>query len=702
MSNRHLNTFLVSFVCMLAALTGVIQAAADDLLRAGASAVDISPQVLPVIRNGGMIEGTSDRIDDPIYARCIVLAKGSTRIAIVIVDSCMIPEELCDQIKSLAEKETGIPTDRIAISATHTHSAPSVMDYCLGSRSDPVYTKYLPGKIVESIAAASVNLQPAEVGSGRIDAGEFTKCRRWIFRPDKIQADPFGDLTVRANMHPGPLSPNAVGPSGPVDPWLSVLSVRTKDHKPIALLANFSMHYFGGHPGISADYFGMFARRIHEKLAPQNADFVGMMSQGTSGDLWWGDYFQPTRVNREIDSFTNSLVDLAMQTYETIHHTTDAEIAMAERRVTMQRRQHDEQHLAWAERMVKLMGDRRPKDQPEVYAEQAIYLKNNPECEVVLQAIRIGDLGIATFPNEVYGLTGLKIKLQSPLAMNFNLELANGASGYIPPPEQHKLGGYNTWPSRTAGLEVEAEPKMVEILLELLEKVAGKSRREFREADCPYTEAVLASKPTAYYRMAELAGSQLRESVAGYTANLEGNVAFHLAGPAFAEFPKDETNRSIQFIGAKMPLPKEIATNTKCVEFYFWNGMVSDARDITATLFSNGSDQLVLTGTADAEPGHLLLGETRGATKLERYTWYHVAIVQGDNKTIVYLNGNEELTSELRLLGQATLTVGGCDDNQANLEGRIDEVATYDRPLTDKEIAKHVDSAGIETTANHN
>ena len=70
-----------------------------------------------------------------------------------------------------------------------------------------------------------------------------------------------------------------------------------------------------------------------------------------------------------------------------------------------------------------------------------------------LQAIRIGDLTISTLPNEVYALTGLKLKAQSPGAMHFNIELANGGEGYIPTPEQHVLGGYTTWPARTAGLE---------------------------------------------------------------------------------------------------------------------------------------------------------------------------------------------------------------------------------------------------------
>ena len=69
---------------------------------------------------------------------------------------------------------------------------------------------------------------------------------------------------------------------------------------------------------------------------------------------------------------------------------------------------------------------------------------------------------------------GLKLKARSPLQPTFNIELANGAEGYIPPPEQHALGGYTTWPARTAGLFPAAEPQIVAAPLGLLERVAGK------------------------------------------------------------------------------------------------------------------------------------------------------------------------------------------------------------------------------------
>src|SRR5439155_4616902 len=97
--------------------------------------------------------------------------------------------------------------------------------------------------IAKGIEQAAKNLAPARIGWTVLQDAEHTHCRRWIRRPDRMLTDPFGDRTVRANMHPGHQSPDAIGPSGPVDAGLSILSVQSPDGRPIALLANYSMHY---------------------------------------------------------------------------------------------------------------------------------------------------------------------------------------------------------------------------------------------------------------------------------------------------------------------------------------------------------------------------------------------------------------------------------------------------------------------------
>ena len=82
-----------------------------------------------------------------------------------------------------------------------------------------------PLRIAKSIVEAHQNLQPAKIGWTVVDGSELTNCRRWITRSDKMGVDPFGQKTVRAMMHPGYQNPSYTSPAGPIDPWLSVLSV---------------------------------------------------------------------------------------------------------------------------------------------------------------------------------------------------------------------------------------------------------------------------------------------------------------------------------------------------------------------------------------------------------------------------------------------------------------------------------------------
>ncbi|MDR3197286.1 MAG: hypothetical protein LBU34_05395, partial [Planctomycetaceae bacterium] len=111
----------------------------------------------------------------------------------------------------------------------------------------------------------------------------------------------------------------------------------------------------------------------------------------------------------------------------------------------------------------------------DVYAQNTTLMVDYPKTsEIPIQAIRIGELGITALPGEIYGITGLEIKARSPFQPTINIGLANGYFGYIPPPEQHLLGGYNTW--RTIGncLEAEAEPKIKNTAIELLQSLTAK------------------------------------------------------------------------------------------------------------------------------------------------------------------------------------------------------------------------------------
>jgi len=51
--------------------------------------------------------------------------------------------------------------------------------------------------------------------------------------------------------------------------------------------------------------------------------------------------------------------------------------------------------------------------------------------------------------------------------------MANGAHGYLPTPEQHKLGGYETWIG-VSKAQLDASVKMVDALVEMLGELTAK------------------------------------------------------------------------------------------------------------------------------------------------------------------------------------------------------------------------------------
>ncbi len=91
-------------LCLAALAYPPLAPAQDKVFRAGAAAVDIAPERFPVIVNGQVLAARASKLIDPIRAKALVLDDGSTRLAIVVVDSCMMPRELIDRATALAQE----------------------------------------------------------------------------------------------------------------------------------------------------------------------------------------------------------------------------------------------------------------------------------------------------------------------------------------------------------------------------------------------------------------------------------------------------------------------------------------------------------------------------------------------------------------------------------------------------------------------
>ena len=675
----------------------ITNAHSQATLRAGAHTVDATPTELPVLVNGGMTSRSQQEIGSRITARAIVLDDGETQLAMVVVDSCMLPREFLDEVKVAANKRTGIPVKRQFICATHTHTAPSCMG-ALGTSADPRYPLLLKRKIIEAIATAQKNLEPAQVGAAVFDANEFTALRRWVIRPDRVRNDPFGNPTVRATMHAGGNWDDVTGETGPEDPDFSLVSFQSLKGRPIAVLSNFSMHYFsGGIKGVNADYFGMFNDRMELALTPPNNEtlhppFVSALGHGCSGDIWRRDYTKRPLDNPKIEDYTDALVKKALAAYKKIKYKRDATLAMAQTDLPLKFREPNAQLLEWA-RGIVAKTDGLPKTQPEIYAREQIFLHERPEATLCLQAIRIGDIGLTGIPNEVYALTGLKQKAVSPLGTTITFDLANGSEGYIPPPEQHALGGYNTWAARTAGLEPSAEPRIAEACIQLLEKVAGKPRRTPVTPRGPAAETIAKLKPAAWWRLDEFIGPRAEDEMNRHDGIYETQVAYQLAGPHSENFTPGQVNRAAHFVGQRMQARLPKLGTSYSVSLWFWNGMPNDSREVLGWMFSRGRNYALRTGESlglNSKSQLIFRSGTKtftGKTATTRWQWHHATIVREDDVAQVYLDGQLQIEARISAPQPVqSLYLGGRLDNQSNWEGRLDEAAIFDRALSDAEV----------------
>jgi hypothetical protein len=392
----------------------------------------------------------------------------------------MIPRDLFDAAKKRAQQKTGIPADKMLMSATHTHTAVTVTGV-FQSEPDEDYREFLVGRIAEGVERANANREPARIGWGVGRDPNQVFNRRWFLAADVVNEDPFGGKSDKVRMNPG--SANLDKPSGPVDPEVCFLSVQARDGRSMALLANYSLHYVGGVPGnsLSADYFGEFANHIGRLLGVEAVEgkppFVGIMSNGTSGNINNIDFRLKSRPRQEpfeqIRVVADSVARATLKAYEQIEHRDWAQLAMRETEIELGVRKPSEEDLTYAEERLAKAGDAPYKDRADIYARETVLLSKYPETvKVKLQAIRIGELGITSSPCETFVETGLAIKKASPLEPTFTIELANGYNAYLPTPEHHALGGYETWRARSSYLAVDAEPKIRATLLELLKEVA--------------------------------------------------------------------------------------------------------------------------------------------------------------------------------------------------------------------------------------
>ena len=470
---------LITQAVLAAPFVSIAQDKTGRVFKAGAATSNITPPLGMEIVGNFAPRPIAAHVHDELHARCLVLDDGGTRLAFVVADTLSLGRDVWDEAKQKIAEVTGIPMSNMMFSGTHTHSSVSAL-----TNKDPSmnYRQMLITRVVDGVRRAANNLEPAKIawGTGKLPQHVFN--RRWKLKEGATNPNPFGGLD-RAVMNPSSLlRPKLAGPAGPTNPEVFCLSVQATDGRQIALMANYWLHYVGGvgRDHLSADYFGEFCRTIESKLATEgeHPPVVGILANGPCGDVNNNDYSGKTpAVKREpyekIKIVAGDLAAEVLRVRETLTHQNWVPLKSAVEDLELGVRRPTPEMIEWAKGVLA-----KGKDAAEVhrleqpYAERTIAARDAKPDTVscVMQAFRIGDLGIAAIPFEVFTETGLEIKVKSPFANTFTIELANGSNGYLPTPPQHDLGGYETWLG-TNRVEREASVKIAAKILELLGRV---------------------------------------------------------------------------------------------------------------------------------------------------------------------------------------------------------------------------------------
>src|SRR5262245_51673673 len=123
-----MNVRRAAFACALVviALGNSGNSAGGEALTAGAGMRQITPRRgLDIV--GGFSPFPSTNVHDELFARCLVLDDGTSRLALVTCDLVGLHRIVSDEARKLIQEKSKIPPSHVLISATHTHSASSAL-----------------------------------------------------------------------------------------------------------------------------------------------------------------------------------------------------------------------------------------------------------------------------------------------------------------------------------------------------------------------------------------------------------------------------------------------------------------------------------------------------------------------------------------------------------------------------------------------
>lgn len=209
---------------------------------------------------------TAGPVNDPCFAKALVLKKDDTTVVLVTVDAVSIGgigrigNGFMTTVRAALQTNLGIAPGNFIVNASHCHGI---------VRGD------LEPLVIQAIKDAAAHLVPVRVGAGSGHEDRISENRR-VKMKDGSEVD-----MRRAYSMP---RDEDVASVGPIDPQIGLLRLDRADGTPFAIVYQFACHPIMNppHKGCSADYPGFASKVIEDALG---GGAMAFFLQGCGGDI---------------------------------------------------------------------------------------------------------------------------------------------------------------------------------------------------------------------------------------------------------------------------------------------------------------------------------------------------------------------------------------------------------------------------------
>jgi hypothetical protein len=431
-------------------------------MRAGAASGDITPPIGASLA-GYLEERRATGVHDPLRAKALVVESGDDAVAIVACDAIALARGSVQEIRAIAHDQCGISAQNIMVACTHTHLGPATVDIFQTVSDNSTLERSVEGAS-GAIAQAKSALRPANVCLSRGELHGIAFNRRYHMADGTIRTNP----RARSDI---------IGPVGPVDPEVIVLSFTSENGEPIAVLVNFALHLdtIGG-TMISADYPAVMSEVVQRELGE---DAQVIFVNGACGDINHINFMNPAD---PVSGFERSRAigeALGRKVLELLPQSTPVEGRIRARNTTVQLqiRSISRQEVEKAQETLPDAPPIGETSTEQVWACETVQVsKLPPSVEAEIQALTLGDCALVGIPCEIFAQLGLEIKRRSPFPTTGIVELANGYEGYLPTRQAYDEGGYEVRAARSSKLASGSGESAVDAAADLLHSLSGDRR----------------------------------------------------------------------------------------------------------------------------------------------------------------------------------------------------------------------------------